>query len=62
MNTPFDQAANGSVTGLPDRIKRAVGSALQRLSPRQRQYVTLAAILICGVGLLWLIFALTDTR
>jgi len=62
MNTPFDQAANGSVTGLLDRIKGAVGSALQRLSPRQRQYVTLAAILVCGVGLLWLIFALTDTR
>ncbi|MDE2078723.1 MAG: conjugal transfer protein TraB [Burkholderiales bacterium] len=39
-----------------------MGSALQRLSPRQRQYVTLAAILVCGVGLLWLIFALTDTR
>ncbi|RZI71715.1 MAG: conjugal transfer protein TraB, partial [Rubrivivax sp.] len=57
MNTPFDQAANGSITGLPDRIKGAVGSALQRLSPRQRQYVTLAAILVCGVGLLWLIFA-----
>ena len=47
MNTPFDQAANGSVTGLLDRIKGAVGSALQRLSPRQRQYVTLAAILVC---------------
>ncbi len=62
MNTPFDQAANGSVTRLPDRIKGAMGSALQRLSPRQRQYVTLAAILVCGVGLLWLIFALTDTR
>lgn len=62
MNTPFDQAANGSVTGLPDRIKGAMGRALQRLSPRQRQYVTLAAILICGVGLLWLIFALTDTH
>ena len=62
MNTPFDQAANGRVTGLSDRIKGAMGSALQRLSPRQRQYVTLAAILVCGVGLLWLIFALTDTR
>jgi conjugal transfer pilus assembly protein TraB len=62
MNTPFDQAANGRVTGLPDRIKGAMGSALQKLSPRQRQYVTLAAILVCGVGLLWLIFALTDTR
>ncbi len=62
MNTPFDQAANGRVTGLPDRIRGAMGSALQRLSPRQRQYVTLAAILVCGVGLLWLIFALTDTR
>lgn len=62
MNTPFDQSSNGSVTGLPDRIKGAMGSALQRLSPRQRQYVTLAAILVCGVGLLWLIFALTDTR
>ena len=47
--------ANGSVNG-------RVHGLLERLSPRQRQYATLVAILVCGVGLLWLIFALTDTR
>ena len=33
---------------------------LQRLSPKQRQYAMLAAILLGGVGMLWLIFAFTD--
>jgi conjugal transfer pilus assembly protein TraB len=35
--------------------------SLQRLSPKQRQYVMLATILMGGVGMLWLIFAFTDT-
>ena len=34
---------------------------LQSLSPKQRQYVMLTAILMGGVGMLWLIFAFTDT-
>jgi conjugal transfer pilus assembly protein TraB len=38
----------------------ALRGALDRLSPRQRQYALLAAILAGGVGLLWLIFASTD--
>lgn len=35
---------------------------LTRLSPRQRQYAMLATILVCGVGLLWLVFAFTESR
>ena len=35
---------------------------LARLSPRQRQYAMLATILVGGVGLLWLVFAATDSR
>lgn len=62
MNTPFNPNANGAVIGLVDRLKGALSGTVQRLSPRQRQYVTLAVILAGGVGLLWLIFALTDTR
>jgi len=37
----------------------ATRSLVDRLSPRQRQYALLGAILAGGVGLLWLIFALT---
>ncbi len=33
---------------------------LDRLSPRQRQFAMLGAILLGGVGLLWLIFAASD--
>jgi conjugal transfer pilus assembly protein TraB len=33
----------------------------ERLSPRQRQYALLVAILAGGVGLLWMIFASTDS-
>jgi conjugal transfer pilus assembly protein TraB len=39
----------------------ALRGVLERLSPRQRQYATLAAILASGVALLWLIFAFTDS-
>ncbi|MDO8775940.1 MAG: conjugal transfer protein TraB, partial [Burkholderiaceae bacterium] len=35
---------------------------LARLSPRQRQYAMLAAILVGGVGLLWMVFSFTDSR
>jgi conjugal transfer pilus assembly protein TraB len=35
----------------------AATRALDRLSPRQRQYAMLAAILAVGIGLLWMVFA-----
>ena len=38
--------------GLPQQL-------LQRLSPRQRQYAMLGALMAGGVGLLWSIFAFT---
>ena len=48
------------MSGPAARPVAALRSALDRLSPRQRQYALLAAILAGGVGLLWLIFASTD--
>mgnify|MGYP001323137801 FL=1 len=48
------------MSGPPARPAAALRSALDRLSPRQRQYALLVAILAGGVGLLWLIFASTD--
>ncbi len=38
----------------------ALRGALDRLSPRQRQYALLTAILAGGVGLLWMIFASSE--
>lgn len=38
----------------------ALRGALGRLTPKQRQYATLASILLGGIGMLWLIFAFTD--
>ena len=38
----------------------AARTALDRLSPRQRQYALLAAIVAGGVSLLWVVFALSD--
>lgn len=40
----------------------AVRGLLERLSPRQRQYALLAAILGGGIGLLWLIFSVSATN
>jgi conjugal transfer pilus assembly protein TraB len=48
------------MSGPASRPATALRSALERLSPRQRQYALLAVILAGGVGLLWLIFASTD--
>ena len=45
----------------PLRPAQALHSLLERLSPRQRQYAMLAAILAGGVGILWLVFAFTGT-
>lgn len=36
-------------------------SLVERLTPRQRQYAMLGAILLGGVGLLWLIFAFAES-
>lgn len=68
MNTPFSSngpgatAGAGAVSRLKTALSGSLGRVLQGMSPRQRQYATLGAILVVGVGLLWLIFALTDTR
>jgi conjugal transfer pilus assembly protein TraB len=43
-----------------NRPVAALRGALGRLSPKQRQYATLASILLGGIGMLWLIFAFTD--
>ena len=57
MSTP-SMPSGSSGSGRPPG--HAVRGWLERLSPRQRQYALLAAILAGGVGLLWLIFASTD--
>ena len=49
------------MTGPLDKPSAALKGMLDRLSPRQRQYAMLGAVLACGVGLLWLIFASTDS-
>ena len=65
MNNPFARRTGRSAAGSSNAngaVNGRVRGLLERLSPRQRQYATLVAILVSGVGLLWLIFALTDTR
>lgn len=54
MNTP-SMPSGPSGSGRPPVY--AVRDWLERLSPRQRQYALLAAILGGGVGLLWMIFS-----
>jgi conjugal transfer pilus assembly protein TraB len=49
------------MSGPASRPVAALSGALERLSPRQRQFALLAAILAGGVGLLWLIFASSDS-
>ena len=41
-------------------VSGSLRSTLERLTPRQRQFAMLGAILLGGVGMLWLIFAFTD--
>ncbi len=49
-----------TLPGIPrPKVLGTVQGLLGRLSPRQRQYALLGAILAGGVGILWLIFALT---
>lgn len=38
-----------------------IRSLVERLTPRQRQYAMLGAILLGGVGLLWLVFAFAES-
>ena len=52
MNAPLPRM-QPDLVGLRERAR----SLLLRLSPRQRQYAMLGAILLGGVGLLWLVFA-----
>ncbi len=47
---------------MPNKLSPLLHDLVSRLSPRQRQYAMLFAILIGGVGLLWLVFSATDTR
>ncbi len=42
-------------------LSRIMRDLMARLPPRQRQYAMLAGILAGGVGLLWLVFAFTDS-
>lgn len=42
-----------------DMARAMARRVLARLTPKQRQYAALAAIIACGVGALWLVFALT---
>ena len=39
-----------------------IKNAIARLTPKQRQYVSLAAIMACGVGALWAVFAFTGSN
>ena len=61
MNTPTTPSGP-SGSGRPPGY--AVRGWLERLSPRQRQYALLAAILGGGIGLLWMIFSFAgiDTK
>ncbi|MDR1424114.1 MAG: TraB/VirB10 family protein [Azoarcus sp.] len=47
---------NGALRGMRDTAH----DITERLSPRQRQYVLLSAIVLGGFGLLWLMFALQE--
>lgn len=38
-----------------------IRNAIARLTPKQRQYAALAAIMACGVGALWAVFAFTGS-
>jgi len=50
---------NGHIPPVRERAGNALRGVIERLSPRQRQYGLLGLILTGGVGLLWLILALT---
>ena len=48
---------SGAVPRPVAEMREVVLRALDRLSPRQRQYAMLSAILVVGIGLLWLVLA-----
>ena len=50
---------SGHIPPVRERAGAVLRSVAERLSPRQRQYGLLGLILVGGVGLLWLILALT---
>lgn len=52
---------SGHIPPVRERAGNALRSAVERLSPRQRQYGLLGLILVGGVGLLWLILSLTSS-
>jgi conjugal transfer pilus assembly protein TraB len=52
MNAPLPRMPSGLLS-----LRERARSLLLSLSPRQRQYAMLGAILLGGVGLLWLVFA-----
>ncbi len=56
--TPPSPAANPE-KGRPPGY--GTGGLLDRLSPRQRQFALLAALLVGGVGLLWLVFSFSGS-
>lgn len=43
-------------------LSTSLKTAFGRLSPKQRQYAMLGAIMTVGIGALWAVFALTDNR
>jgi len=49
-------------TSFNKELRQHLSARLARLSPKQRQFVTLGAILAGGIGLLWMVFAFTDTK
>lgn len=49
----------GHIPPVRERAGNVLRGAIERLSPRQRQYGLLGLILAGGIGLLWLILALT---
>ena len=41
-------------------LRETARDMMARLSPRQRQYALLSAIVLGGIALLWLVFALQE--
>jgi len=50
-----------SAAALRQSATRLGAQLAERMTPRQRQFALLGVIVAAGVGLLWLIFASTDT-
>ena len=44
------------------RVPPVIQSAIDRLSPKQRQYAMLGGVMSVGVGALWAVFALSDSQ